>query len=125
LDAKGKTKVLISEATKKNTSVDPQHRITTDDAKGKGLLKESDSSKRPHRPGIVITHRWQQEGRQQEGWRRCKDQYRQQQEERRREEWHRHKDHWRCPFFIYYWEEGIKLPTVENCPECNGYYKAW
>jgi hypothetical protein len=36
LDAKGKTKVLTSEATEKNTSVDPQHRITTDDAKSKG-----------------------------------------------------------------------------------------
>ena len=117
LEAKGKTKVLTSEAAEKNASVDPQHRITTDDAKSKGLLGESSSSKQPPRPGIVITHR-----RQQEGWRQRNDRYRQQQEERRREEWHRHKDHWRCPFFIHCWEEGIKLPTVENCPECNGYY---
>jgi hypothetical protein len=62
LDAKGKTKVLISEATDKNVSVDPQHRITTDDAKNKGLLGESGSSKKPPRPSIVITHRRQQEG---------------------------------------------------------------
>jgi hypothetical protein len=86
LDAMGKTKVLTSEAAEKNTSVDPQHRITTDNAKGKGLLKESGSSKKPPRPGSVITHRRQQEGRQQEGWRRRKDRYRQQQEERHREE---------------------------------------
>jgi hypothetical protein len=46
LDVKGKTNVLTSEATEKNTSVDPQHRITTDDAKGKGLLGESGSSKK-------------------------------------------------------------------------------
>jgi hypothetical protein len=118
LDVKGKTKVLTSEAAEKNASVDPQHRITTDDAKSKGLLGESGSSKKPPRPGVVITHR-----RQQEGWRQRKDQYQQQQEERRREEWHRHKDHWRCPFFIHCWEEGIKLLTVENCPECNGYYR--
>jgi hypothetical protein len=97
--------VLTSEATEKNASVDPQHRITTDDAKSKG-------------PGIVITHQ-----RQQEGWHQRRDRYRQQQEERRREEWYRHKDHWRCPFFIHCWEEGIKLPNVENCPECNGYYR--
>jgi hypothetical protein len=77
LDAKGKTKVLISEVAEKNASVDPQHRITTDDAKGKGLLGESGSSKKPPRPGIVITHRWQQEGRQQEEWCRHKDRYRQ------------------------------------------------
>jgi hypothetical protein len=101
LDANGKTKVLTSEAAEKNTSVDPQYRITTDDAKGKGLLEESGSSKKTPRPGIVITHRRQQEGRQQEGWRRRKDPYRQQQEERRREEWHRYKDHWWCPFFIH------------------------
>jgi hypothetical protein len=23
---------------------------------------------------------------------------------------------------MYCWEEGIKLPMVENCPECNGAY---
>jgi hypothetical protein len=117
LDAEGKTKVLTSEAAEKNTSVDPQHRITTDDAKGKGLLRESGSSRKPPRSGIVITHQ-----RQQEGWRQRRDRYRQQQEERRQEEWNRHKDHWRCPFFIHCWEEGIKLPTIEDCPECNGYY---
>jgi len=38
LDAKGKTKVLTSEAAEKNTSVDPQHQVTTDDAKSKGLI---------------------------------------------------------------------------------------
>jgi hypothetical protein len=75
LDAKGKTKVLTSEAAEKNASVDPQHRITTDDAKSKGLLGESSSSGKPPQPGIVITHR-----RQQEGWRQRRDRYRQQQE---------------------------------------------
>jgi hypothetical protein len=59
LDDKGKTKVLTSEATEKNASVDPQHRITTDDAKSKGLLGENGSSKKPPRPDIVITHRRQ------------------------------------------------------------------
>jgi hypothetical protein len=72
LDAKGKTKVLTSEAAEKNASVDPQHRITTDDAKSKGLLGESSSSKKPPRSGIVITHR-----RQQEGWCQRRDRYRQ------------------------------------------------
>jgi hypothetical protein len=38
LDAKGKTKVLTSETVEKNASVDPLHQITTDDAKGKGLI---------------------------------------------------------------------------------------
>jgi hypothetical protein len=66
LDAKGKTKVLTLEAAEKNASVGPRNRITIDDTKGKGLLKESSSFKKPPRPGIVITHRRQQGGRQQE-----------------------------------------------------------
>jgi hypothetical protein len=51
---------LTSEAAEKNASVDPQHRITIDDAKSKGLLGESSSSKKPPRPGIVITNQRQQ-----------------------------------------------------------------
>ena len=35
LDAKGKTKVLTSETAEKNISVDPQHQVTIDDAKGR------------------------------------------------------------------------------------------
>ena len=35
---------------------------------------------------------------------------------------YRHEDHWRCSFFIYCWEEGIKLPTPNDCPGCNGHY---
>ena len=47
----------------------------------------------------------------------------QQEKERHREiMMHRNKEHWRCPFFIHYWEEGLSLPSVDNCPECNGLY---
>ena len=24
---------------------------------------------------------------------------------------------------MYYWEEGLTLPTVDNCPECNDFYR--
>ena len=81
LDAKGKTKVLMSETAEKNASVDPQHQITTDDAKGKGLLREGSSSGWPPRFGVVITHR-----RQRENWQQCEDRHQHQQDERRREE---------------------------------------
>jgi len=47
LDAKGKTKVLTSEAAERSASVDAQHQITADDAKGKGLIQEGTSSGRP------------------------------------------------------------------------------
>ena len=47
LNCKGKTKVLTSEAAERSASVDPQHQITIDDAKGKGLVHEGTSSGRP------------------------------------------------------------------------------
>jgi hypothetical protein len=104
------------ETAEKNTLVDPQHQITIDDTKEKGLLREGSSSGWCPRSGVVITHRWYQEN-----WQQHEDQYRRQQEERHREEWNRHKDHWDCTFFVHYWEQNIKLPTVEDCPECNCY----
>ena len=52
LDAKGKTKILTSEATEENSSVDPRQHITTDDAKGKHLIREGSNSRRPPRSGI-------------------------------------------------------------------------
>jgi hypothetical protein len=36
------------------------------------------------------------------------------------EEARREKEHWRCPFFVYCWEEGLSLPSADDCPECNG-----
>ena len=116
LDAKGQTEVLISEMAEKNASVDPQHQVTTDDAKGKGFITEGSSSRRSPRFGVVITHR-----RHRETWQQREDRYQRQQEERQREEWNRHKDHWDCLFFIHCWERNIKLPTIQDCPECNGY----
>ena len=76
LDAKGKTKVLTSEAAKKSTLVDPQHQIIADDTKGKGLIQEGSSSRRPPRSGIIITHR-----RHRETWQQCEDRYCRQQED--------------------------------------------
>ena len=72
----------------------------------------------------MITHR-----RHQETWQQCEDRYRRQQddrhreEERRQQEWNRHKDHRNCPFFIHCWEQNIKLTTIRDCPECNGYHQ--
>jgi hypothetical protein len=35
----------------------------------------------------------------------------------------RNKGHWRCPFFVYGWEERWTLPIADNYPECNGFYR--
>ena len=114
--------MLTSEVAERSASVDPHHQVTTADAKGKGLIQEGANSGRHPRSVIVITHR-----RPRETWQQCEDRYWRQQEdyhreeERRRQEWNRHRDHWNCPFFIHCWEENIKLPTIRDCPECNGY----
>jgi len=55
VDAKGKTKVLTSEAVERSASVDPQHQNTAANAKGKGLIQEGTNLGRPPRSGIVIT----------------------------------------------------------------------
>jgi hypothetical protein len=30
--------------------------------------------------------------------------------------------HWGCAFFRHCWNEGLKLPTLNNCPECSDRY---
>jgi len=30
--------------------------------------------------------------------------------------------HWNYPFFQHCWNEGLKLPTLNNCPECSDQY---
>lgn len=32
------------------------------------------------------------------------------------------QSHWHCSFFRYCWNEGLKLPTTNNCPECRSQY---
>jgi hypothetical protein len=101
-------KLLTSESAQNKGAVDPKVQATAVDAKGKGLLLEEEDLK-PRRPvtyQMLINkfQQWQEKARGIEEWAR------------------RNEGHWRCSFFKYCWEEGIKLPTVENCPECNGTY---
>ena len=41
----------------------------------------------------------------------------------REESARRCEGHWMCPFFVYCWEERLTLRTVDNCPECNSFYR--
>jgi hypothetical protein len=43
---------------------------------------------------------------------------------REREEHAREQEraHWGCAFFRHCWNEGLKLPMLNNCPECNDKY---
>jgi hypothetical protein len=33
--------------------------------------------------------------------------------------------HWGCAFFRHCWNEGLKLPTLRNCPECSDRYSEY
>jgi hypothetical protein len=103
-----RVKLLASDSAQNKGVVDPKVQVTTADVKGKGLLLEEGDSK-PRRPvtSQMLINKFQ----------------RQQEKAKEKEEWARHNEgNWRCPFFKYYWEEGIKLPMAKNCPECNGAY---
>jgi hypothetical protein len=90
-------------------------------------VRESSKSK-PRLSSHILLNKWR---RQQEKVRYQKQKY---EEEKRRfeEELHRkeredhvreqERVHWGCAFFSHCWKEGIKLPTLNNCSECNDKY---
>ena len=103
------TKVLTSQSAKESGAVDPKAQIMANEAKGKQLQQKEESAA----PKKKVTSRMLLK-------KFLRDQERRQYKE---ETARRHEGHWRCPFFVYYWEEGLTLPTVDNCPECNGFYR--
>jgi hypothetical protein len=95
----------------------------------KSQIEVGESSKsKPRVTSRILLNKWQ---RQQE-----KERYQQQkyEEEKRRfeEEAHRKEQeeytreqeraHWGCAFFMHCWNEGLKLPTLNNCPQCSDKY---
>jgi hypothetical protein len=103
-----RVKLLTSDSAQDKRAVDPKVQVTAADARGKGLLLEERDSK-PRRPvtSQMLINKFR----------------RRQEKVKEREDWARRDErHWRCPFFKYCWEEGVKLPMAENCPECNRAY---
>ena len=98
--------VLMSSSAKKSGAVDPKAQITSYKVKGKGLHEEAEHPSAPHRhvTSQLLLNKFQRD--------RERRQYRE-------EEAHREKEYWRCPFFVYCWEEGLTLPSAYDCPECN------
>jgi hypothetical protein len=133
VEEKGKVKVLTSAKAKQDGSVDPARQVTVEQIhKGeprflKSQIEVGESSK-PRVTSRILLNKWQC---QQEKERYQKHKY---EEEKRRyeEEMHRKEQekyareqeraHWGCAFFKHYWNEGLKLPTLNNCPECSDRY---
>jgi hypothetical protein len=130
---KGKVKVLTSAKAKQGGSVDPARQVTFEQIyKGeprflKGQIEVGEFPK-PRVTSRILLNKWQ---RQQEKERYQKYKY---EEEKRRyeeemckkeqEEYMREQEraHWGCAFFRHCWNEGMKLPTQNNCPECSDKY---
>ena len=102
------TKVLMSQLAKESGAIDPKAQVSADEAKGKMPQEEVEGSAAPKKKvtSRMLLNKFQrvQERRQY-----------------REEAARRHEGHWRCPFFVYCWEECLTL-LIDNCPECNGFY---
>jgi hypothetical protein len=134
-EERGKMKVLTSARAKQDGSVDPTCQVTVEKVQREGprILEsqvevgESSRSK-PRVTTRILLNKWQ---RQQEKERYQKQRY---EEERRRFEeevhrreleehaWEQERAHWGRAFFRHCWNEGLKLPTLRNCPECSDRY---
>ena len=103
------TKVLTSQSAQESGAVDPKAQITADEAKGKEP-QEKEESVAPKKKATsrMLLNKFQ------------RDQERRQYGE---EAARRHEGHWSCPFFVCCWEEGLTLPIVDNCLECNDFYR--
>jgi len=74
------------------------------------------------RPTVrILLNKWQ---RQKEKEQVCqeRDYWRYQEVHERRKIQEENKYHWNCPFFRHCWNEGLKLRTLNNGPECSDQY---
>ena len=130
---KGKTKVLTIAKSRETGTVDPEMQISADEYreirrrhdKQKSRYEQGETSKdgatKPRVTSRILLNKWQ---RQKEKDYQCwlKDQEYQRQLERERYERKQAKSHWNCPFFSHCWNEGLKLPTRHDYPECSNQY---
>jgi DNA repair photolyase len=126
---KGKVKVLTSTRAKQGGTVDPTRHVTLEQVHGevsrvlKSHIEVGESSTTKTRITThILLNKWQ---RQQEKERyqkqRHEEERRRFEEEARRKELERYtreqdRAHWGCAFFRRCWNEGLKLPTLRNCP---------
>ena len=127
---KGKAKVLTSTKSREVGSVDPKMQISADEYRE--IKRRRDEQKSRYEKGgtskagttksqvtsRILLNKWQQQNEKDyQHW--LKDQEYQRQLEKERYERKQAKSHWNCPFFRYCWNEGLKLPTRNNCSECS------
>jgi hypothetical protein len=134
-EEKGKVKVLTSARAKQDGSVDPARQVTVEQAHKeaprilKSQIEVGESSRtKPRVPTRILLNQWQRQQEkeryqkqkyEEEAWRFEEEAHRRRLEENAREQ---ERAHWGCAFFRHCWNEGLKLPTLNNCPECSDKY---
>ena len=130
--AKGKTKVLTLAKAKEEGSVDPKVQISANEYEE--AKKQHDQQKdryeqgkasravvvRPRVTSRILLNKWQHQKKDYQ--RRLKEEQYERRCEEERYEREQVELHWNCPFFRHCWNEGLKLPTRRNCPECSNQY---
>ena len=130
---KRKTKVLTSVRSRETRIVDPEMQISADEYreikrrrdKQKGRYEQGETSKdgatKPRVTSRIRLNKWQrQKEKDYQHW--LEEQEYQRQQEKERYERKQVESHWNCPFFRHCWNEGLKLPTRNNCLECSEQY---
>jgi hypothetical protein len=134
-EEKGKVKVLTSAGARQDGTVDPERQVTLDQMHGeaprilKSHIEIGESSRaKPRVTMRILLNKWQRqmEKERYQKWRYKEEKRRAEEEAHRRdlEQYTREQDHahWGCAFFRHCWNEGLKLPTLRNCPECSDRY---
>jgi hypothetical protein len=115
--------------------VDPERQVTLEQVHGeaprilKSHIEIGESSKaKPRVTTRILLNKWQcQLGKERYQKRRYEEERRRAEKEAHRrdlEQYTREQEraHWGCAFFRHCCNEGLKLPTLKNCPECSDRY---
>jgi hypothetical protein len=134
-EEKGKVKVLTSARARQDGAVDPARQVTLEQVHGeaphvlKSHVEVGESSRaKPRVTTRILLNKWQRQlEKERYQKRRHEEERRRAEEETRRrdlEQYTREQEraHWVCAFFRHCWNEGLKLPTLRNCPECSDRY---
>ena len=120
---KGKTKVLTSTRSRETRTIDPEMQISANEYRE--IKRRRDQQKRQYEQGEtskggvtklrvtsrILLNKWQrQKEKDYQRWLEEQEFQHQQEKERKQAE-----SHWNCPFFRHCWNEGLKLPTRNNC----------
>jgi hypothetical protein len=130
---KGNMQVLTSARARQDGSVDPNQQVTIEQIRKRkphfpNSQVEVGQSSRPRVTSRILLNKWQrQQEKERYQWLKYQEEkkryeaerYREEQEEAMREQ---ARAHWGCAFFRHCWNEGLKLPTQNNCPECSDKY---